>query len=88
MSAPDLILDFTTGDRIFVAGIDADTVTPGDQAFHLGTTPGNTGDILVSFDAPNNQTTLYFYVDGDSTPDMRITLLGDHSTIGAADFVF
>ena len=44
--------------------------------------------MLVSFDAPNDQTTLYVYVDGDSTPDMRITLFGDHSAIGAADLVF
>ena len=89
VSAPDLITDFSSAehDRIFLQGVDADTTTPGDQAFHLGATPGHTGDIVVSYDAVHNKTTLWLYTDPDANPDMRITLLGDHSGLTAADFV-
>src|SRR6201999_810745 len=45
MAAPDLIADFGSGDRIYLSVIDADSVTGGDQAFHLGVTGGRTGDI-------------------------------------------
>ncbi len=86
VAAPDLITDFSPGDRIYLSLIDADTVTPGDQAFHVGATPGHTGDIVVSFDGGSNTTTLYLYVDADSTPDARITLLGDHHDLSAGDF--
>ena len=87
ISAPDLITDFSTGDRIFVGSIDADLTTPGRQAFHLGGGGGHAGDITVSYDSGANQTTLMFYVDNHPTPDMRITLLGDHSAMTAPDFV-
>jgi Ca2+-binding RTX toxin-like protein len=86
MAAPDLITDFAAGDRIYLAGIDADTTTPGDQAFHLGP-GGHAGDIQVVYEASFNQTTLYLYTNNGSTPAMRITLLGDHSGLTAADFV-
>ncbi len=86
VAAPDLITDFTSGDLIDLTAIDADTVSPGDQAFHLGSTPGHTGDIVVSYDGGSNTTTLYLYVDADTTPDGRITLLGDHSGLAAGDF--
>ncbi len=86
VAGPDLITDFSPGDRIYLSLIDADTVTPGDQAFHVGSTPGHTSDIVVSFDAGSNTTTLYLYVDADSTPDARITLMGDHHDLSAGDF--
>ncbi len=86
VAAPDLITDFSPGDRIYLAGIDADSVTPGDQAFHVGATPGHTGDLVVSYDGVHDKTTLWLYVDADATPDGRITLLGDHSAMTAADF--
>ena len=87
MSAPDLITDFSPGDRIYVGGIDADVNTAGRQAFHLGGGGGHAGDVTISYDSGANQTTLLFYTDNHPTPDMRITLLGDHSAMTAADFV-
>ncbi len=86
VAAPDLITDFSPGDRIYLSNIDADTSTPGDQPFHIGATPGHTGDLVISYDGVNDKTTLWLYVDSDTTPDARITLLGDHSAMTAADF--
>ena len=88
VAAPDTILDFRSGDRIDLSAIDSDTATPGDQAFHLGATPGHTGDIVVgAYDSGQNRTLVSLYIDGDATADGAIWLKGDHAAIGAADFV-
>jgi Ca2+-binding RTX toxin-like protein len=83
----DLVTDFASGDRIDLALLDADTATGGDQAFHLGATPGHTGDIVLAFDAGSGRTSVSLYVDGDATADAVIFLSGNHLGLGAADFV-
>ena len=86
-SAADLITDFAAGDRIDVSKLDADADIPGNQAFHLGATPGHAGDIVLAFDAGTGQTSVSLYVDGDAVADMLIYLAGDHTTLSAADFI-
>jgi len=87
-STPDLIADFATGDLIDLSGIDADATSGGsDQAFHLGGGGGHAGDIVVSYNAGTNRTTLDLYVDNDGTVDARILLVGDRSSIAAGDFI-
>ncbi len=88
VAAPDTILDFQSGDRIDLSAIDANTATPGDQAFHLGATGGHSGDIVVgAYDAPHNRTVVSLYVDADATPDAAILLNGDHHALAAGDFI-
>ncbi len=87
IAAPDLITDFALGDRIDLHGIDANAGAAGDQAFHLGATPGHTGDAVLTYDAAHNRTVLSLYVNGDALPDAVIWLTGDHHSLGAADFV-
>ena len=86
VAAPDTILDFQAGDHIDLSGIDADTATGGDQAFHLGATVGHTGDIVVGPFA-NGHTEVDLYVNGDATPDAAIWLNGNHTGLTAGDFV-
>ena len=86
VAAPDTILDFQSGDRIDLSAIDANIGVGGDQAFHVGATPGHAGDILVgAFDGIHTLVTLF--VDGDATPDAAIILNGDHHALAAGDFV-
>ena len=86
---PDLILDFAPGDRIDLHLIDANTALAGDQAFHLGATPGHTGDITVSaYDAVLDRTTLSLFVDNNAPVDAQILLAGNHTTLGVTDFLF
>ncbi len=87
VGAPDTILDFHPGDLIDVSAIDADAATPGDQAFHLGATPGHVGDIVVTFDAVHNLTGIGLYLDADANPDAEISIAGDHHDLAAGDFV-
>ena len=69
-------------------GIDADTGTGGDQAFHLGGGGGHAGDIVVSaYDAVHNRTVVDLYVDNNGSVDARIWLTGDHHDLTAGDFV-
>ena len=88
VAAPDLITDFTSGDRIDLHLMDADLATSGDQAFHLGATPNHTGDLVLSYDAAHTRTVLQLYVDADANPDATIWLSGNHTAAGAGDFVF
>ena len=88
VSQPDVIADFVQGqDLIDLSAIDANTAVAGDQAFHLGSTPGHTGDVVIFYNAPFNRTVVTFYVNGDTAPDGRIWLTGDHHGLTAADFV-
>jgi Ca2+-binding RTX toxin-like protein len=85
----DLILDFAIGDHIDLRLIDADTAAAGNQAFHLGATPGYAGDIVIgAYDPGLDRTTLSLFVNNDATVDAQILLSGDHTTIGATDFFF
>jgi Ca2+-binding RTX toxin-like protein len=85
---PDLITDFGVGaDRIDLHQIDADTTTPGNQAFHFGKTAGHTGDIVAKYIAAQDLTEVRLYVNGDNTPDAMITLSGNHHVLSAGDYV-
>ena len=86
LAAPDLITDWGAGDRIDLSAIDADTKTSGDQAFHLGATPGHTGDIVVHYDAAHNRTVVDLYTNNDNKSDAEIWLSGNHALIDS-DFV-
>ena len=87
VAAPDIIADFTSGqDHIDLHLIDADTATPGDQAFHFGATGGHTGDIVVGPYA-SGHTVVSLYVNSDPAPDAAIWLTGDHHLMNASDFV-
>ena len=78
--------DFSAGDHIDLHLIDADTSLAGDQAFHLGATPGHAGDIVVG-PFVGGRTAVDLYVNGDSIADARIWLTGDHHALSAADFI-
>ncbi|WP_051248877.1 beta strand repeat-containing protein [Inquilinus limosus] len=87
-SGKDVIADFTTGDRIDLSGIDADSNTGnGDTAFAFGT--GNftaaAGQVRV-VDFGDGRQGVYLEVNGDKTPDAIITVYSDHA-LTAADFV-
>jgi Ca2+-binding RTX toxin-like protein len=85
-AARDLITDFHTGDKIVLSAIDANTALAGRQSFHLGATPGHAGDVLVSYNAAHNQTTVKLYVNADATADAVIVLTGDQ-VLTTASFV-
>lgn len=86
--AADTIMDFETGvDRIDLSAIDADAGAASDQAFHLGATSGRTGDIVLSYDAGSNLTTVALYVDANRTIDATILLAGNHLDLTTADFI-
>ena len=89
LATPDTIVDFTSGqDTINLSAIDADSVTGGDQAFHVGGGGGHAGDIVVhAFDVGHNRTQIDLYVDNNASVDAAIWLTGDHHTLTAADFV-
>ena len=87
VAAADLITDFATGDLVDLAALDADASAGGDQAFHLGATPGHAGDIVLAFDGGSNRTSVSLFVDGDATADAVVYLAGNHLGLGAADFV-
>jgi Ca2+-binding RTX toxin-like protein len=86
-SAPDRITDFTTGDKIDLSAIDANTGLAGDQAFHLGGGGGHPGDILATYSAATNTTTVNLYVNTDATVDMSLLLTGDHHNLTIGDFL-
>ena len=85
-AAPDLITDFTSGDKINLSPIDADTGTAGDQAFHIGGGGGHAGDITIAYDAVHERTVLDLWT-GAGPAAMEIWLSGNHTGLGAADFV-
>ena len=86
VAAPDTISDFQAGDKIDLHLIDANTGVAGDQAFHLGATPGHAGDIVVGAFS-GGKTVISLYVNADATADAALSLTGDHTGIAAADFV-
>ncbi|HEX2576089.1 MAG TPA: calcium-binding protein, partial [Aquihabitans sp.] len=80
-AAPDLIIDFKKGDndRIDLSAVDANVNVAGDQAFvwAAGFT-GVAGQMVASFNAGTNRTTLRMDTDGDGQgDDMVIVLTGN-----------
>ena len=84
----DVITDFTPGqDKIDLSAIDADSSTPGNQAFHFAG--------VAPFDATPGCLRLVLYggfmvlagdIDGDGVRDFSLEILGTVPTT-AADFV-
>lgn len=91
----DFILDFSRaqGDRIGVAGIDANPDRAGDQAFSFigaGNFSGVGGQARYRFESGptgNLQTRVEFDVDGDRSPDLTVLLMNGHINLTAGDFI-
>jgi Ca2+-binding RTX toxin-like protein len=76
----DLITDLTADDRIDLSAIDANTVLKGDQAFTLvASLDGHAGQLVLSFDANGDVTSLIGDVDGDGQADFVVRLTGDQT---------
>jgi Ca2+-binding RTX toxin-like protein len=86
-SAPDLILSWSSGDKIDLSTIDADATVAGDQAFHLDGTSGGAADISYSYSSGQDVTVVNVWVDNDASIDMTIFIKGNVS-LSNASFVF
>lgn len=76
----DLITDLQNRDRIDLSAIDADTGSAGDQAFVLANAfTGHAGELVLSYDAGSDLTTISGDVDGDGLADLVIHASGDRS---------
>ncbi len=76
VGVPDLITDFTIGDRISLpikeSGVDD---------YHTGTTPKHIGDVTVTYDSSSNISHINVFTNTDDVPDMTILAVGDLSGI-------
>lgn len=87
-STPERILDFDVRvDRIDLSGIDADTSTPGDQAFALTGFQGQPGQARLIYDPRNHVTTLELDLNGDWAADFALFINGQIPTAGGAFLV-
>jgi len=89
-ASADRITDFTRaqGDKIDLAGIDANTGAAGNQAFGFigsGLFTGHAGELRAAVTSPG-VTTIAGDTNGDGVSDFHITLAGNLSLV-AADFV-
>ena len=87
----DIIQDFSSaeGDVIWLASIDADATTAGDDAFaYLGAAPfsGTAGELRAEFLPAFGLTLVQMDVDGDASADMSIQLTGN-VPLSATDFL-
>lgn len=79
----DQIIDFsqTSGDRIDLTAIDANSTVAGDQAFTFVSAFGfQAGEATLIYDAAVNQTILRLDIDGDGKADYQLRLDGDAGT--------
>jgi Ca2+-binding RTX toxin-like protein len=75
----DLITDLDDGDTIDLSALDANTAKAGDQAFHIVTAfSGHAGELVLTYNADSDLTTLAVDVNGDSKADMAVQIAGDH----------
>jgi Ca2+-binding RTX toxin-like protein len=85
----DLITDFVPGtDQLDLTGIDADTTTAGQNAFHfLGSAgfDGTAGALHTTYDSVHNVTIVEGDTNGDHVADFGIELAGN-LTLTSADF--
>lgn len=88
----DVVLDFSRaqGDRIDLSGIDANTVTSGNQAFtFIGSAAFSAdarGQLRFVHDAANGRVTLYGSIDADAQSEFSLQL-NAVSSVAAADFI-
>lgn len=76
----DLITDLESADFIDLHRVDADITTGGDQAFHqVSSFSGSAGELVVSYDAGTDLTSISGDANGDGVADLVITASGDHS---------
>jgi Ca2+-binding RTX toxin-like protein len=79
VGAADLIQYLHNADLIDLGGIDADSTTAGDQAFHLvSALSGHAGEAALVYDHDAQLTRLELDVDGDGQADGEIDLQGDY----------
>lgn len=82
--APDRLTDLTSADVIDLSAIDADSTLSGDQAFTRIAGDGAftaPGQLRLVFDGA--QTHLELNTDADSSAEMVILLVGNHTAVGA-----
>ncbi len=86
--ARDVITDFVSGDRIDLAGIDANIIVAGDNAFSfIGTAAfSSAGQLRYSFDGVTGQTFIEGNSNANVAADFQIALVGNH-TLVAGDFL-
>jgi Ca2+-binding RTX toxin-like protein len=76
----DFVYDLSKaqGDKIDLSAIDADSMTTGDQAFHLVSAFGkHGGEMTLAYTASANQTVLSLDGDGDGKADYQMKITGD-----------
>ncbi|KRD96101.1 hypothetical protein ASE63_11805 [Bosea sp. Root381] len=82
----DTILDFEAGDRLDLAGIDADAAVAGNQSFTLVAGPAFTASaqLMVSYETRDgaDYTIVKGNVGGSAEEDFRIELKGSHNLTG------
>lgn len=85
----DIIFDFShaEGDRIGLAGIDANRATTGDDAFKLvGAFTGSAGQLVSSFDSAAGNYLVSGDVNGDSQADFAFHVFSSTALV-ASDFI-
>ncbi|SFR84703.1 calcium-binding protein [Sphingomonas jatrophae] len=74
----DTIQDFTAGDLLDLSAIDADQMSPGNEAFVLTDRfTGQAGELSLIWIESQGRTNLLADVNGDREADMIISLIGD-----------
>ncbi|RZJ43387.1 MAG: matrixin family metalloprotease, partial [Brevundimonas sp.] len=83
-SATDLVTDLDdASDKLDFSNIDADVNTSGMQTFTKVSAFSRTaGELVMSYDAATNVTSLTLDVNGDGVADMLVKFTGDHSRFG------
>ncbi|MGF6228191.1 Ca2+-binding RTX toxin-like protein [Inquilinus ginsengisoli] len=82
----DTVLDFTTGDKIDLVAIDANSAGPGDAAFTFGTGAFTAAGQIRVLDFGGGRYGVYLETTGNNIEDALITVYSDH-VLTAADFV-
>ncbi|WP_304438784.1 M10 family metallopeptidase C-terminal domain-containing protein, partial [Brevundimonas sp. Leaf363] len=83
-ASTDLVTDLNDAiDKLDFSNIDADITTSGMQEFTKVSAFSRTaGELVMTYDATTNTTSLTVDVDGDGVADMRVNFTGDHSAFG------
>ncbi len=84
----DLVFDFRGGEDVLdLSGVDADTLTAGDQAFRLvAQLTGRAGDLVVQFDGNTGRALVVGDTNGDGVGDFGF-VVGGQPPSSAADFI-